>query len=352
MGPIRNEKSGRQPPELALLLGCARQRFTAVHQQIVEDTLRHAAVRWDDLLSIATGHGVAPLVFTNLVRCRAVKEQLPGPVARGFKSLSLRTKVVKAQRLRALADVLTACQASGAAVMLVKGAALDVAVYQQPWYTSSLDMDVVVRPPQGVNSAAIRADLNQLFWDVSRACPIECDWFAHHDITMNGVLSVCFETIWRDACALEVAGCPAFRMAAEDLLIAACINGARRRFLKLKALVDVAEIIERFDTLDWSMVAHKSRDYRCTPIVYAGLHLARQLLDCPLPADTLESLAVSAPRAALIRFLCAGVTQSLLTGAVTTRAPDRSLALPYVTLDFRQLLRNLVVVARLRGRVY
>src|SRR6185369_10666879 len=110
--------------------------------------------------------------------------------------------------------------AAGLEALLLKGAALDLLVYDQPGWVVSRDIDLVVRRSTG-------APLPRGDWEVRRplyALGIECDALSHHDVTMNGLLPVHFERIWRDARPVEVRGAKALVMAPEDLLISLAIN--------------------------------------------------------------------------------------------------------------------------------
>lgn len=300
------------------------------------------------MLAAATRHGITPLVFSNLARCPSIRAQLPADVAHAFRAAGLRSKVVKEQRWRALAPVLDFCDAHGIRVMLVKGAALDCTVYQTPWLTTSHDIDVVLDATDPLQDETA-AELKQLCWDVSQRAAIEFEWGTHHDVTMNGVLPVCFQAIWRDACPVAVQGRRLWVMSAEDLLIAASINLARRRFLKLKALVDVAEAAA---TVDWSKVVAKSRTYRCTRMVYAALHAVRQVLDASVPDSALEALGTAGPRGHLIRRLCRRLRRTIVDTDPATRRPTPALLLTYATFHTGQLCRNLAAVARARGKFY
>ena len=329
--------------ELRLLLACARQRFDHVHRHEVLALGQDAALRWQLVFSAAAAHGVAPLVYANLRSCGALKKRIPEEVHYRFKRATLQTKAAKQRADQALAAVLDFCNRHGLDILLLKGAALDRTIYTCPWQTSSLDVDLVVRQTPEEIHPETRLAFDRLIKELSVHCRIELEWFAHHDITMNGVLPVSFAAVWRDARSLPVGNHRAFVMAPEDALIAACINCCRRRFLKLKALCDVAETVARRVDLDWSAVARKSESYNCSRIVYAALTAAQRTVGCPVTGEALVGLRVGRARTWLIQVLCNRLRRPLLAGKTlkAERTLDWTLLLPYASFSAFQLWRNL-----------
>ncbi|MEA2691125.1 MAG: hypothetical protein QOJ16_512, partial [Acidobacteriota bacterium] len=224
-----------------------------------------------------------------------------------------------------------------------KGAALDLLVYEQPGWVVSRDIDLVVRRRSG--ESLPRED-----WEVRRplyAVGIECDYLTHHDVTMNGLLPVRFERIWRDARPVTVRGEPALVMAPEDLVISLAINACRKRFLRLKEMFALAESVRRLE-LDWPLLATRAREDSAEGIVYTALLVTRETLGCPLPPPALACLGLSAARRRLLGLLLAAL---LRAGSLTDfeggrsglfgRRLNLSLLLPYASYRKEQLLRSL-----------
>jgi len=174
----------------------------------------------------------------------------------------------------------------------------------------------------------------------------EYELFTHHDVTMNGILPIDFGSIWSRAQPISLGGQSAWIMAPPDLLIAACINSCRKRYFRLKSLLDIAEIIGSHPEMAWSQVVALSHRYRCRYIVYTALFITRQLLDCPIPDTVLRDLDVSLLRARIIRNLIQRLSLRAFTLrhsgiAVLGRRVDWPLILPYATLSWTQVIRRL-----------
>jgi hypothetical protein len=92
-------------------------------------------------------------------------------------------------------------------------------------------------------------------------------------------------------------------MSEEDMLLSLCINAARKRFFRLRSLVDIAETVNRRRDLDWAVLIDKAHDYRCEHIAYTALLVTLTTLGCDLPEGALASLDIGRAKAAVLRHL-------------------------------------------------
>ena len=332
-----------------LLFACTRQTFLAAHHDEVLDICRNRAVNWDIVYTIAAVHGVAPLVYVNLLQCCPTGWGMPQPVGDQFKHNLASNMVYKAKRAKKTAEVLAFCNSKAIDIMLIKGAALEMLVYHQPWYTVSNDVDFIVKAKW---EALPEADRRAL-WTIRRGLPSECDFFEHHDVMMGGTLAVDFDKIWTEASQVNFRGHDVFVMAPEDMLMALCINSCRKRYFRLKALCDIAETINAYRDLNWEKLTAQSRVYGCNMIVYPALLIPSMTLGSDLPEGVLADLAVSSRRKQLIGYLSQGILRSSLTSLysgrrIIGRPLDLSLLLQYATLYWRQVWRRRTRIIRKR----
>jgi hypothetical protein len=258
--------------------------------------------------------------------------------------------LVSKQRLaERLAQALGFFEAHHIDVLLIKGFALDQLVYVPHALTTSLDVDLVLRVKQSELSLAEQRAIA----DVTHGCPLEYDFYEHHDVTLNGALPIDFGRVWRDAVPLPLAGHPAWVMCPEDLLLTACINACRKRFYQLKALCDIAEILRTYPDLNWAGIARRAQADRCQTIVYVAITAAALYLNARWPSQALDLLAVAPPRAALLRYLVAHTPLHHWTAPkrgfqILNRQVNASLVLPYLTYSWEQVKRKLRFVGRSR----
>lgn len=326
-----------------ILFACTRQSFLPEHRETVRELVESIEIDWDVILGTAEHHGVAPLVGVNLDHCGDALG-LPLRISERFKAarrLSALRKQLAAARVEAVLDWLAGRSID---VMILKGAALDLLVYDHPWLTESSDVDLVLRCRRSTEV------FQQIHREVAKLAKqgIEPGPFEHHDVTMNGVLPVDFEQVWRDARPVAFRGRRAFIMGAEDLLLAACINACRKRFFRLKSLLDVAECSRRLRDLDGEAFVRRARAFQCGNIVYAALLATRATLGCEIPPGVLEGLGVSPVRARVLRGLVQRLAQGCqlasLSRASVTSWRGRlgiSLLLPYASYTWPQALRSL-----------
>jgi hypothetical protein len=288
-----------------LLYHLTRQDFDAGQAAAVVALCAQAPVDWEAALALAREHHVAPLVYRNLAGLPVGELKVPPGVLGGFKRSQVDNLLLNKDARQALEQALALFGAQGLEVMLVKGSALNLLVYDQPWYTLSWDIDLVTRLPRQAIPPAARQAIETAFAVRNQAeqrytTKVEYDFYSHHDVTMNGLLPVDMSAVWRAARPVRLGAGQAWVMGAEDLLITAAISACRKRYFKLKNLCDLAEITHRLPGLDWQAVAARACAYRCSAIVYAALRVTCLTLGGQVPAEVFPRLAVPPPQAALI----------------------------------------------------
>jgi len=242
-------------------------------------------------------------------------------------------------------------------VMLVKGAAKNFShIYDQAWYTVSDDVDLVIKQKRdGLSKAQRQILFGEL--DMINHTPdphvehFEYDFFEHHDVTMNNIVKIDSNKIWQDGHQIQVCGQPVYIMSIEDMLIATGINASRKRYFKLKNLLDISAIVRKNPDMDWERFIDKTHEYHCDNIIYTALFLAQRILGIIFPVDALDDLKVNQTRKTLInKAVDNSLSQrstllDLVTpseGKVFGRALNRSLFLTYVSYTWDQIGRKLI----------
>jgi hypothetical protein len=102
----------------------------------------------------------------------------------------------------------------------------------------------------------------------------------------------------------------------EDLFLALCYHGTKHRWLALKWLLDVAELLRKAGTFDWSRVEEMTR-IQPGLVASAGvaIWLANQLLDAPVPSEAGRIL----PATNRTLALAAAIRDEILTSGRSTR---------------------------------
>lgn len=303
-------------PEDTVTCLCARQNFEMRHQEKLIDICRSQPIQWDIVFATANRHQITPLVYINLSRISYKELNIPLNILNRFKKAQIRNIFVKQRTNLVLEKIFALFAQKGIEVMLVKGAVLGNLVYKKPWYTISYDVDLVIRAKEeDLDEGDHREILEQMDGFNHEGDEfkehIEYDFYEHHDITMNNVLTVDWERIWAEAKRIKRMGYDVLVMAPEDMLLATAINSCRKRFFQLKSLCDIMAIIEKYPNLDWNMVVSKAHAYKCNTILYTALVVTQTVLGCYLPDDIVADLKVGRLRTSIINYLVKNLSQRL-----------------------------------------
>jgi hypothetical protein len=274
--------------------------------------LRGCGISWERFYRLAEAERVAPIVHRNLLRCPGALEIIPEDVLSRFERFRRWTASAKAARSAKVAEVARWFEGYSIRLMLLKGAALDHVVYEDPWSTYSGDVDLLAAGDPG---DVPREGLHRL---MGQARGIELDFRRHHDIDMTGIIDLDYDRIWRDARPLAVHDARVWVMCPEDLLLIASLGLCRKRFSTLRDLCAVAEILDVYRGLDWQKLARDARRVAADRIVAAALRVARSILGCEVPGDALAAL----PAGPLLRGAIAGSRPFLLAMIAGTPRAD------------------------------
>ena len=326
-----------------LLYLCARQEFLPAHRDEVERLAAGTAVAWPRVISLAESHGLLPMVAANLRSCDAARLGLPEELSGQLELAILENAALRGRDDHRLAARLARLREVRLEAMLLKSSALALGVYEEPWVAVPRDVDLALRPLPGWakgegGERAVRADLYPN--------GIECDLDGHHDVTMNGVLPIDFERVWREARPVLFRGAPAWAMGAEDLLVALCVNACRKRYFRLKCLFDVAETLRRGEPVDATRLAELARRQRCAGIVAAALLAVGATVGSPRASDLLGALRLGPLRG---RALAGLVAAAVRWGSLDSLA-GRLLAALLVAASMRpaDALHALLLIPRQR----
>jgi hypothetical protein len=192
-------------PEDTIVCLCTRQKFETIQQQALIDIYQSQPIQWDNVYETAHQHQVSPLVYVNLSKFSNEELDISPTVLSRFKKAQIRNVFVKKRTNVALEKVLALFSRKGIDVMLVKGEALSHLVYEQPWYTISQDIDLIIRARVEDLAEADHREILELLdgYNHERHAfkeHIEYDFYEHHDVTMNNVLAVDWERICPKIC--------------------------------------------------------------------------------------------------------------------------------------------------------
>jgi hypothetical protein len=149
-------------------------------------------------------------------------------------------------------------------------------------------------------------------------------------------LSPDVEKLWERAERQDLPQGSVSTLCREDLFLALCAHGTRHRWLYLKWLLDIAELLRKAGTLDWSRIEEMARIRPgAGAAASVAVILARDLLQAPLPAEAGKIL----PATSRALAVAAGLREELLLrGQTSGEKPATLLALearPVARMKYR-----------------
>lgn len=326
--------------ENKLIWLCTRKDFNTKFQERAIAILQAYKIDWENLYQIIQEHKVAPIVFENLLTLTNKGIPIPQTI---FNQHRLNLMLHLAYRSKLEADItriLEYFNRKSVDVLLAKGVALDLTVYRQvPQYVPG-DIDLLLKNRfKDVSQQEDCADIT--FFQALNYYP-EWERYQHHDLSINGLLPVDFDKVWRNAKLVKVGPhqLTAHIMCAEDMLLFACISACRKRYFRLKSVCDIAEIIQHYPALNWQQVFQDAKRYQCKHIVYTALLVTQLTVGCQLPETFAQELGVAWAWAKIIRrlvsFLAEEVSLSQLSSAMEIKAGKVNLALLLVLISYNR----------------
>lgn len=306
------------PPTETLLLLLARGSLTERDRGQARQILAApAGIDWSRLAGLASLHGVVALVRHNLVTLDA-RSSLPDHAWQAIDQAATQIAFDGMVRLRQTTQVLAALRSAGIDPVLLKGYALASLLYDDPIVRPSTDVDLLVRRSEVDRACtALRAAGGRLpsaesiahqlahSYDLPVMLPaaagrpglLELHW----DLAPRGLFALDLDA-WRsrsDEFVLE--GQAVRRFSAEDMLLHLALHMRKHRYVGLRWLCDVAELVRRFGgTLDWGYVIRVAKETGLRVLLYTSLQLADRLLQAPVDDQVLRELEPSAVRRRLL----------------------------------------------------
>lgn len=308
--------------DLALLLLCARVEPGPEARQQAERLMRSGSVDWDAFLRRASEHGLAPLLRQTIQRHfppdavpQAVRHALEGQ----YFANSRRNLLLSAE-LRA---ILASLSAEGVWAIPYKGVALAESVYGNAAlrYCSDLDLLADIEDIPRVESILTARG----YKDATR------DYFDYHSWMVREKDGLLVEVHWAALAGSfhlpildewVATADPQRGLAPEANLLCLCAHGTKHLWERLGWVCDVAELIRREPSLNWAEARRQARSVKLEKTLLAGVLLARELLDAPLPPE----IERAARRSWACRWMVRTTREALFAGAPARHLSIRLLA--------------------------
>jgi hypothetical protein len=287
-------------PENEILFICTRKDFGVKHQEQVINLCNKVAIDWKTLYLTALHHRVAPLIYYNLSKCGDLTTKIDQETIKNFIFYILNNHLCKSEQEKKITETLLYFHKEDVKIMLVKGSALNFTIYKDcPWHVIG-DIDLILNIKREDITNEKYQEYVDFFRSIKSELQTEWELFDHHDITVGKSLPINFDQIFEQAIETKFKEQKVLIMCPEDMLLTACIGCYRKRFFRLKSLLDLTNIINYNQEFNWDQLIFNAKKYECSEIVYASLLATTSILKCEIPQNVLNDLKINSLRRVLI----------------------------------------------------
>ena len=268
---------------------------------------------WQRMLEQARRQQVAPLLAWQFQQKELLRQQgllqngqpVPPQIAAELHSSSLRSAAANMLLTRQVGEILQTLNQAGIPAIVLKGLHLAELVYPELQLRPISDVDLLIQRTQ---MQAAQQALAGLGYQPQRhsgatandhhhlpplrkdgAHPIELHWTL---APPGGVTAPEPGGAWQRAVPARLGEQPALVLCREDTLLHLVVHFQAHNFrLSLRHLYDFVALLQPGSPpIDWEAVQTRSREWRAEKSLFLCLHLAHELLNCPLPPGLLVAL--------------------------------------------------------------
>ncbi|MHC4268343.1 MAG: nucleotidyltransferase domain-containing protein [Planctomycetota bacterium] len=292
--------SKRFNPEGELLLCCSRTQLDESTKKQIQ-LLIEQEINWSHLLQIAEKHRVIPLLYHGLrLSC---PDDIPREIYHDLKGRFYTNTHKNFLLTNELLRLISVFRDQNIRSIPYKGTLLASSVYGKLSYRQVWDIDFLVHQRDFNKSCNLLLsegykptesfDREQSFFCDKRDIEVDLHW----GITpIPFPVSFDFDDFWCNTNSTSISGNTITTFSQEDLLLILCIQIAKdswerqQRLEHLIKVCDIAELIQRYPSLNWDEIFAKAQQLGILRMVYFGLSLSRKLLGAPIPEEIWQQI--------------------------------------------------------------
>ena len=259
--------------------------------------LLHRQIGWENVIQIAGGTGVSPLVYhvlDNIVDYNVIPQSVTHKLHQVYQSNAIRNLLLYEELKR----IIQAADEKSIPVIVLKGAALALSVYPNIALRTMGDIDLLVHQEHLETMDTIMRRFGyesnrDNIWDenenyhlpkyIRHPYQIEIHWnLVPPDISVTLDLS----GIWARAQHLQIGNVTALMLAPEDLVIHLCLHVSAHHLFQvrpLRNLCDIAATIHYYrDNINWQQMHQWAKDSQIGGYIALTLILVKEVLDMPI----------------------------------------------------------------------
>lgn len=273
---------------------------------------------WNDVLYLADGHGITPLLY-QLWRRLDVLALIPDDARTRMAQAYLDNSARNADARREFGELMRLMERAGVETIVMKGLPLLAQLYPDPAERVLYDFDLLARdersarrgyeallaagftPVPAKPGAVVQKHLPSVWrlngfvrrgylFDVAQPRPVEMH-LTLWDTGWRGLDVLPLADAWQRSERITLDGVAARVLSLQDTVIHLCVHLATHlveREARVGQAIDIARLLAKYSAeLDWERIVETSERAHVTRFLYLALRAANTLTGAPLPPQTI-----------------------------------------------------------------
>ena len=296
---LDKEKMELRAAEIELVIIGARSELNdRAEKRLVQ--LLNERLNWDEVISIASAHGVVPLLFRNLA---PYNKNIPTRVLERLRLFTIQNNLNNLYLAGELSKLLRTMDESGITALPYKGPILATTVYGDLSLRQFSDLDILISKQDlpkakklfheiGYTPSMERTETqeeaylnagqpyNYKFASANGRSRVELHW--QFTSKYNSFI-LDYQQLRTRLVRIDFGGRQVCNLNPEDLLLVLSQHGSKHFWQRLLWLCDIAELLKKYKELDWVEVVSRAESMGIRRMLFLGLHLTERLFESELP---------------------------------------------------------------------
>jgi len=288
---------------LKFLIACSQTEPTENNIKFIQQFL--PSIDKQELISLAIGHGILPLVYKTLkylnTKHLTVNTEILSEFKAHYMRISQRNMLMSAELIR----IMKLLKENNSEALAFKGPALAQIAYGDISLRQYSDLDIFIHksdfralakkmldkgyeslyPIETFTGDKVMFEINNdsPFYDKKRGLAIEIHW----DFFRKLALPTKKFSPWNDTQTISINGHAVQTLSHETHLLYHSLHGSKHVWERLEWIVDIDRLIRSVPTLNWDKILKMAKDMGAQKMFLLGIALAQRYFQTPLPENIL-----------------------------------------------------------------